>query len=141
MKSRIKQRNKTTKKAKKVSFKIDSSSQIDKKQSRMLSEILAPLLGCHQQLLLDHLRRRWSFGIKSELDVSDALINDFMILDKGDNPHPAPTLWTDKRVYLIDFFIISTQPLLGTNGVSSSMIGGREGSTPALRILPLCAFE
>ncbi len=50
----------------------------------MLSEILAPLFGCHQQLLLDDLRGRWSFGMKSELEVSDDLINDFMILDKGD---------------------------------------------------------
>ena len=67
----------------------------------MLSEILAPLFGCHQQLLLDDLRGRWSFGMKSELEVSDDLINDFMILDKGDNRHPTPTLRTDKRVYLI----------------------------------------
>jgi hypothetical protein len=70
----------------------------------MLSEILAPLFGCHQQLLLDELRGRWSFGMKSELEVSDDLINDFMILDKGDNPHPTPTLRTGKRVYLINFF-------------------------------------
>ena len=26
-----------------------------------------------------------------------------LILDKGDNPHPTPTLRTDKRVYLINF--------------------------------------
>ena len=43
----------------------------------MLSEILAPLFGYHQQLLLDELRGRWSFGMKSELEVSDDLINDF----------------------------------------------------------------
>ena len=42
--------------------------------------------------------------MKSELEVSDDLINDFMILDKGDNRHPTPTLRTDKRVYLIEFF-------------------------------------
>ena len=70
----------------------------------MLSEILAPLCGCHQQLLLDDLRGRWSFGMKSELEVRDDLINDFMILDKGDNRHPPPTLRTDKRIYLINFF-------------------------------------
>ncbi len=91
------------KKSKKVSHKIDSSSQIDKKQSRMLSEILAPLFGCHQKFLLDDLRGRWSFGMKSEFEVSDDLINDFMILDKRDNPHPTPTLRTDKRAYLINF--------------------------------------
>jgi len=34
----------------------------------MLSEILAPLSGCHRQLLLDDLRGRWSFGMKSELE-------------------------------------------------------------------------
>jgi len=50
------------------------------------------------------LRRGRPFGMKSELEVSDDLINDFMILDKGDNPHPIPTLGTDKRVYLINFF-------------------------------------
>ncbi len=44
------------KKNKKVSHKINSSSQIGKKQSRMLSEILTPLFGCHQQFLLDDLR-------------------------------------------------------------------------------------
>ena len=62
----------------------------------MLSEVPASLFGCHQHLLLDHLRRWWSFGMKSELEVRDDLINDFMILDKGDNPHPAPTLRIDK---------------------------------------------
>jgi hypothetical protein len=36
----------------------------------------------------------------------DDLINDFMILDKGDNRHAAPTLWADKRVYFIDLFFI-----------------------------------
>ncbi len=30
-----------------------------------------------------------SFGMKSELEVSDDLINDFRIFDKGDNRHPA----------------------------------------------------
>ena len=70
----------------------------------MLSEILVPFFGCHQQLLLDDLRGRGPFGMKSELEVSDDLINDFMILDKGDNPHPTPTLRADKGVYLINFF-------------------------------------
>ncbi len=73
--------------------------------------------------------------MKSELEVSDDLINNFMILDKGDNPHPTFTLRTDKRVYLINFFIISAQPLEGTNGASSSMIGGWEGSTPTRLII------
>jgi len=52
----------------------------------MLSEILAPLFGCHQQLLLDDLRGRRALGMKSELEVSDDLINDFMILDTGNPP-------------------------------------------------------
>lgn len=39
----------------------------------MLSEILAPIFGCHQKLLLDDLRWRGSFGMKSELEVSDDL--------------------------------------------------------------------
>ena len=46
----------------------------------MLSEVPAPLFGCHQELLLDDLRGRRSFGKKSELEVSDDLINDFKIL-------------------------------------------------------------
>ena len=70
----------------------------------MLSEILAHLLGCHPEFLLDDLRGRRPFGMESELEVSDDLIDDFMILDKGDNPHPTPTLRTGKRVYLINFF-------------------------------------
>jgi len=65
MRSRIKQRNKTTKKNKKVSYKIDSSSRIGKKQSRMLSEILAPLFGCHQEFLLDNLS--WKVQMESHL--------------------------------------------------------------------------
>jgi hypothetical protein len=40
----------------------------------MLSEILAPLLGCHQEFLLDDLRGRWSFGHEGKLEVSDDLI-------------------------------------------------------------------
>jgi hypothetical protein len=52
----------------------------------MFSEISAPLFGCHQELLLDKQRGRRSFRMKSELKVNDDLINDFMILDKRDNP-------------------------------------------------------
>ena len=54
----------------------------------MRSEILPPLLCCHQQFLLEDLRGRWSFSMKGEHEVSDDLINDFMILNKGDNRHP-----------------------------------------------------
>jgi len=39
--------------------------------------------------------------MKSELEVSDDLINDFMILDKGNNRHPTSTLRTDKRILFI----------------------------------------
>jgi len=53
------------KKNKKVSHKIDSSSQIGKKESRMRSEILAHLLGCHQEFLLKGFGRWWSFGKKN----------------------------------------------------------------------------
>jgi len=57
-----KTRKQNDKKSKKVSHKIDSSSQIGKKESRMLSEILAHLLGCHQEFLLNGFGRWWSFG-------------------------------------------------------------------------------
>ncbi len=39
----------------------------------MRSEILAPLFGCHQQLLLDDLRGRWSFGHEGKLEMGDDL--------------------------------------------------------------------
>jgi hypothetical protein len=41
----------------------------------MLSEILAPLFGCHQQFLLDDLRGRWSFGLEGEPEMADDLVN------------------------------------------------------------------
>ena len=50
----------------------------------MLSEILAPLFGCHQQLLLDDLRGRRPFGHEDKLEVSDNLVDNFVIFDKGD---------------------------------------------------------
>ncbi len=101
MRSRIEQRKETIKK---VSYKIDSSSQIDKKQSRMLSEIFSPLLGCHQELLQDNLRRRRPFGHEGKLEVSDNLVDNFVIFDKGDHFHLSAALRTQQRVNFIDFF-------------------------------------
>ena len=71
VKDKTKKRN--DEKSKKVSFKIDSSSQIDKKQSRMISEILLPLLGCHQEFLLETLRGR-PFSHEGQFEVSDNLV-------------------------------------------------------------------
>jgi len=51
-----------------------------------ITGILAPLFGCHQQLLLDDLRGRRALGMKNELEVSDDLINDFMIIGSGNPP-------------------------------------------------------
>jgi hypothetical protein len=36
--------------------------------------------------------------MKSELEVSDDLIDDFMILDKGDHFHLSAALRTDQRI-------------------------------------------
>ncbi len=39
----------------------------------MLSEILAHLLGCHQEFLLENSRRRRVLGCEDELKIFDAL--------------------------------------------------------------------
>lgn len=49
----------------------------------MLSEILASLFGCHREELLTIVWRRRPFSHEGEFEVSDDLINDFMILDAG----------------------------------------------------------
>jgi len=49
-----------------ISYKIDSTPQIDKKQLRSPLEIFLPFLGCHQEFLLDNLRRGRSFGLEAE---------------------------------------------------------------------------
>ena len=64
----------------------------------MLSEILAHLRSCHLEFLLDDLRGRRPFGMESELEVSDDLIDDFMILDKGDHFHLSAALRADQWV-------------------------------------------
>ena len=69
----------------------------------MPSEIPPYLLGCHLEFLLDDLRGRRSFGMESELEVSDDLIDDFMILDKGDHFHLSAALRTDQRIDFKDF--------------------------------------
>jgi len=97
-----------------ISYKIDSTPQIDKKQLRSPLEIFLSFLGCHQKFMLCNLRGRWSFGMKSELEMIDDLINDFMILDKRDNRHPAPTLRTDKKIYPI-YLAYHLSPTSGRN--------------------------
>jgi hypothetical protein len=44
-----------------------------------VSEIFAPLLGRHQELMLHNLRRRRAFGHESEFEVSDNFVDDFMV--------------------------------------------------------------
>ena len=57
----------------------------------MHSEILAPLLGCHQKLLLDVLRRGWPFSLEAELEMADDLIDGCGIFDEGNDLHLAAT--------------------------------------------------
>ena len=62
----------------------------------MLSEILPTLFSCHQEFLLDTLRRR-SFGHEGELEVSDNLVDNFMIFYESDDLHltSIKQLWSD----------------------------------------------
>ncbi|MFC2161745.1 hypothetical protein ACFLRX_08860 [Acidobacteriota bacterium] len=64
----------------KIDFALQSAQKINK-----VSEILLPLLGSHQQLLLDELRRRWPFGHEGEFKVIDNFVDYFMIFYKGDD--------------------------------------------------------
>ncbi|MDH5744035.1 MAG: hypothetical protein OEZ52_10850 [Candidatus Aminicenantes bacterium] len=57
----------------------------------MLSEILAPFFGCHQQLLLDDLRGRWVLSLKGELERADNPVDNFLLLDKRDDSHLTST--------------------------------------------------
>jgi hypothetical protein len=50
-----------------LSYKTYSSPQIAKKQPQRLSEILPPLLSCHQKFLLDNIRGRRALGHEGNL--------------------------------------------------------------------------
>jgi len=58
----------------------------------MLSEILAPLFGCHQEFLPDNLRRGRPFGHEGQFKVIDNLVDNFMIFYERDNKHLASYL-------------------------------------------------
>ena len=51
----------------------------------MLSEVLSALFFRHQEFLLNNLRWRRAFGLKSELEVVDDFVNDRMIFYKSDD--------------------------------------------------------
>ena len=62
---------------------------IDREQPKKLSEILPPLLGCHQELLLENTRRRWPCSLETELEMTD-------------DSHLASTYRTDQWIHLVD---------------------------------------
>jgi len=43
------------------------------------------LFGCHQEFLLDNLRRGRPFSHEGEFEVSDNLVDNFMIFYEGDD--------------------------------------------------------
>ena len=45
---------------------------------------------------------RRALGMKTEFEVVDDLVYEFIILDKCDYSHLTPTLGAEKRVYLIN---------------------------------------
>jgi hypothetical protein len=48
-------------------------------------EILPPLFGCHQEFLLDNLRRGRPFSHESEFEVSDNLVDNFIMFYERDD--------------------------------------------------------
>jgi len=52
-----------------VKMEIESVPESSKSSHRNPSEILPTLLGCHQELLLDMMWRRWPFGFKGQFEV------------------------------------------------------------------------
>ena len=62
------------------------------------SEIFFSLLGCNQEFLLDNLRRGRPFGHEDKLEVSDDLVDDFMIFDKGDHFHLSAALRAEQWI-------------------------------------------
>jgi len=67
----------------------------------MLSEVLAHLLGSHQEFLLGNLRWRCTFGLEGELKIADDLIDDLRVFNEGDDPHLSSASRTEQRVCLI----------------------------------------
>ena len=67
------------------------------------SEIFSPLLGRHQEFLLDDLRWMGAFGLESEFEVADDSIHHRIISDKSDDFHLTLTVWTDEGIDFIDF--------------------------------------
>jgi len=58
-------------------------------QPRTLSEVFVLLLGSHKEFVLEDLRRGRPFSHEGEFEVSDNLVDDFMIFYESDDLHLA----------------------------------------------------
>ena len=65
-------------------------------------KIFPMLLGCHQELLVEIMRQRSSFGYEAELKMADDLIDNLRFLDEGNNTNLTTTGRTKKRIHLVD---------------------------------------
>ena len=73
-----------------IGNRIDSATQIDRKQLQMLSEIFRSLLGCHGELRLGLWKWR-AFSCKGELEVVDDFVYVSMGFNECDYSHSAMT--------------------------------------------------
>jgi hypothetical protein len=72
---------------------------------RRSKKSLPMLLGYHQELLVEIMRRRRPdqpdpFGYEAELKMADDLIDNLRLLDEGNNTNLATTGRTKKRIHL-----------------------------------------
>ena len=71
-----------------------------KVRSRPFAEVLASLLDCHQEFLLDDLGRRRALGSEGELEVADDFVDDLRVFDEGDDAHLAAAEGTERETVL-----------------------------------------
>jgi len=48
-------------------------------------KIFSFILGYHQEILLNNMRRRWPFGFKGQLEMADYPVDGFWFFDKRDD--------------------------------------------------------
>ena len=72
----------------------------------MLSEMLAPLFGCHQEFMLDGFGGWWSFRMKCQLQVFDDPIDNFMISNESNEFYLTSTQIKDQWTHFIDLAYI-----------------------------------
>ncbi len=65
-------------------------------------EIFRSLFSCHHKVVMCTLQGRRTFGMKSKLEVIDDFVYDGVLLDEGDNFHPATTMRAKERVHFMD---------------------------------------